>query len=227
MFFSNSNLVKVLLCGLILVAGWERFVYSHDWNVICRSYMWIFKDYARKDIDPPPIPCSSFYSYKKMDVYNIFGYFNKRPALILLWEFKDLKDFDLDKIEIKQNVDLSDAEPWPAFGFDPDTTRPVSIRYGFKFENRITINLDGDSRIDGTFSGKNYKGFYGNLHTMSFSNDYNRNEIVFNYIDKPNERVPSSVVLVLYKGHGSFYLILFNSSLPFKDASIINILNLE
>jgi hypothetical protein len=91
----------------------------------------------------------------------------------------------------------------------------------------MTINLDGLSKIDGTFAGANYKGFYGSINQMTFSNEKGEPQILFDYSDKPYKDSFSPSVFILYKGHQSFYVIIVNSKQPFKDASIINIFNLQ
>jgi hypothetical protein len=188
--------------------------------------MWFFKKIIRDNIDPSGY--SVCYSeVKKHDNRNIFHYYqdgNMYP--IVIWEFKDMANASLSKIAVNQHVDFSDIRVRGVI-LDSQSSMPVSVKYTAAFHNAMSINLDGLSKIDGTFSGANYKGFYGTIDKMSFSNEKGEQQIVFDYTDKPYKTSFSPTVFLLYKGHQSFYVIIINSEHSFKDASIINILNLQ
>jgi len=221
--------VIAIIC-LFIYFGYRLFggVYSTDWGKTCNQYMWIFKKAVRKDIDPNinPPGYSLCYSYvKKNNIYNVFHYYkNNEMYPILIWEFKDLSNIDLNSIAINQNIDLSNIRFLSGDTLDSQSSMPVTIKYGAAFKNALNINLDSFSEIKGTFKGPNYKGFYGTINKMSFSNGKGETQIIFN--DNDNGSLSPSVFL-LYKGHQSFYVIIINSERPFKDANIINILNLK
>ncbi len=202
-----------------------RYGHSHDWNT-CKQYIWFFKESVKQDIDPPGSLCISW--IKKRDVNNVLHYcHNNETYPVTIWEFKDLANIDLDKITIKRNVNLSDIKFISGEVLHSESSFPVTINYGFAFHNALNINLDSYSKIDGTFAGPNYKGFYGKIHKMSFSDEKGKHQIIFDYTDKPHKTSFSPTVFLVYKGHQSFYVIIINSEKPFKDASIINILNLQ
>jgi hypothetical protein len=170
--------------------------------------------------------CSSY--TKKRDTHNAFHYYqNNKIYPVLIWEFKDLAYIDLNRIIINRNINLDNIKFRSGEILDADSPLPITINYGFSFHNVMNINLDSYSKIAGTFEGPNYKGFYGKLYKMSFSDEKGKHQIVFDYTDKPYKTSFSPTVFLVYKGHQSFYVIIINSEKPFKDASIINILNLQ
>jgi hypothetical protein len=238
---------KVMLTAIgvfVLHFAYMFFRHGHSPNwIACKSYMWIFKDSARKNIYfiPENLTTVCFSYSKKRDVYNGFPYFDEQTGArygIFVWEFKDMSNFDLNKISINQNVPLNSLKIWSGeiLG-DPKDTMPVNIKYGFEFKHNLNVNLNEYSKIAGTFSGKNYKGFYGTIDQMSFSDERGRHQIFFggnhatslweNWSPKEHEVSYTPTVFLLYKGHGSFYVIMINSKWSFKDASIIKILNLD
>jgi len=97
----------------------------------------------------------------------------------------------------------------------------IPINFGFVFNNVMNVNLDESSKIERTFEGINYKGFYGSINEMSLSNEKGEHEILLNYT-----RGQTPTVFLFYKGHQSFYIIMINSKKSF-DESIIKILNLK
>jgi hypothetical protein len=200
--------------------------HSFNWKT-CKQSTWIFKKSVTKDIDPNGRSlCSSY--VKKNDIFNTFHYFHGRDMYpIFVWEFKDLRNVDLGKITINQNIDLSNIKISFGETFHANSSSPVSIKYGFSLRGGLSVNLDSFSKIDGAFHGPNYKGFYGTINTMSFNNKKGKPQIIFDYSDKPYKSSFSPTVFLLYKGHHSFYVIIINSEKPFKNANIINILNLK
>jgi hypothetical protein len=234
-----NKITKIIIVGIICYIAFFVYVtlwygHSHAWNT-CKQYLWIFKDSAKKDIDPP-----SRYSVcagwtRKRDVYSFFHYYHDHDMYIVtVWEFKDLTNVDLKKISIKQNVNLDNIKFLSGEVLNSKSSSPITINYGFAFHNAMNVNLDSLSKISGTFEGSNYKGFYGTIHKMSFSDEKRKHQIIFDYIENIYNHITkqfnpsfSSTVFLVYKGHQSFYVIIINSEKPFKDASIINILNLQ
>lgn len=223
-----AKVVIVIVLGYLTysIYGIVRYSHSSDWK-ICKQYTWIFKDSVKNDIDPIGYSlCSSY--VKKRDIHNIFHYFNNHDMYpITIWEFKDLGGIDLNKVIIKQNIDLNGIKFLSGETLDSNSSMPVTINYGFAFHNGLNINLDQYSKIDGTFAGPNYKGFYGTINKMSFSDEQGKQQIVFDYTLKPHKSSFSPTIFLVYQGHQSFYVIIINSQKPFKDASIIKILNLK
>lgn len=177
--------------------------------------MWVFKDSAKSDINT-----NFCYTYiKKRDVYNCFHY--KDTYRIIVWEFKDLSNVELKKATINQNVNLDDVTFESGEVLNKKSGLEATIKYGFAFNHAMTVNLDKFSKIERTFEGTNYKGFYGSINQMSLSNEKGEHEILLDYT-----KGLTPTVFLFYKGHQSFYIIMINSKKPF-DESIIKILNLK
>lgn len=208
--------------GVIIIdmhfSSWEK----------CKQYLWIFKDTTQPKLWDPRgwFVCGSY--TKRRDIYNAFIYYDNNSFYpVLVWEFKDLKNIDLNKIVFNKIVDIDLENIGFGETLDTQSSRPVKVKYGFALHKDLKINLDDFSKIDGTFSGANYKGFWGTINKMSFSNAKGEDQIIFDYSYQPYKTSFSPSVFLLYKGHQSFYVIIINSKQAFKDASIINILNLQ
>ncbi|SHG60262.1 hypothetical protein SAMN05443663_103278 [Flavobacterium defluvii] len=194
--------------------GVIRYSHSSDWQTY-KQYMWIFKDSAKKDINT-----NFCYSYvKERDVYNNFDY--RDIYNIVVWEFKDLGNAELKKSTINQNVNLEDVKFESGEILNKNSDMEITISYGFVFNSAINVNLDNYSKIQRTFKGTNYKGFYGSINQMSFSNEKGEHQVLSDFT-----KGPTPTVFLFYKGHQSFYIIMINSKNPF-DENIIKILNLE
>jgi hypothetical protein len=221
-------IIAVVVCYLAyFIYGIVRYSHSSDWET-CKQYTWVFKDFDVKNFKGPNecFVCSSY--IKKRDIHNVFHYYLGGDMYpVVIWEFKDLSSVNLNKVVVNQDVDFSNIKFRSGETLYSDSSSPVTINYGFAFNNGLNINLDSHSKIDGTFEGSNYKGFYGAINKMSFSDEKGKHQIIFDYTPKPYKSSFSPTVFLVYKGHQSFYVIIINSKKPFKDASIINILNLK
>ncbi|MDP4205597.1 MAG: hypothetical protein Q8859_06335 [Bacteroidota bacterium] len=108
------------------------------------------------------------------------------------------------------------------FLFGEEIDHRIKTRFIFHFKNSFHVNLDNYSKITKWIDATNYKGFYGTISGMSFSNGKGENQILFDY------GYPALPLLFLeYKANGSFYTIQIWSDKPFDEKKIINILNLK
>ena len=195
-------------------------VHSGDWEKP-KDYMWIFKDSVKKDIDT-----TFYFSWvKKRDIYNHFIY--KGHYFITLWDFKDLYPLDLDDVIINSKVSLDELDTSDGKGevLNSKSSPKIAIRFGRTFHNKIKINLDNNSDILKRIEKENYKGFYGIVNKMTFSNGSNEDCIQFLY-PKGKEQT----LLLLCKRNPEVYLIIIESqdSINYKfDENILNILDLE
>lgn len=218
-----SKTLKIIILGIIAIVisyfayfflGIIRYSHSSDWQTY-KQYMWIFKDSVKSDIDT-----NLCYSYlKKRDVYNNFHY--KSIYNIIVWEFKDLSICEFKKETINQSINLDDIKFGSGEILNKKSDLEITIKYGFSFNSCLNVNLDQYSKIERNFEGANYKGFYGTINKMSLSDGKGEHQILLDYT-----KGQTPTVLLLYKGHHSFYFVLINSEKPF-DESIINILNLK
>jgi hypothetical protein len=195
-------------------------VHNGDWKR-SKDYLWIFKDSIKKDIDT-----NFTYSWvKKRDIYNHFIY--QGHYLITLWDFKDLYKLDLDDAIINSNVTLDKLDTYYGKGevLNSKSSPKIAIRFGRTFHNKIKINLDNNSEILKKIETKNYKGFYGVVNEMTFTNESDEDYIQFIY---PDGKIPT--LLIVYKKLTGFYIIIIesNDNLNYKfDDKILEILNLN
>lgn len=219
--------VVAIICFFVYFAYFMYGVFGNGYSAdleTCKQYMWIFKDSYKANLVNPHEKFLCLSEVGKRDIYNGFHYYKVHKMYpISVWEFKDLSKVDLSKIVINQNVDLDNVKFLSEVILNYGGSMPVTVKHGFSFQKTISINLDSYSKIKETFEGHNYKGFYGTINKMSFNNEKGEPQIVFDYIDESF----SPTVFLLYKGHKSFYVIIINAQQPFKDASIVNILNLK
>ena len=184
------------------------------------EYLWIFKDSILPDIDP----YFGLSSVNKRDIYNSFIYRNNKGKFyISFWEFKDLKEVELNSIVFSEKVDLSDVSFWSGVILNSNSeVQEVIIKYGFDFKNSLHVNTNQFSEIKKTISGRNYRGFLGLMDKISLSDNEGNHQIIFNY---PSGKEP--VLFFVYKGLYSFYIITVESdNIPF-DEEIIEIFDLK
>ena len=226
----NKTLRIIFHCALALVICYfvffiYLFISSHSVNwETPKQYLWIFKDTAKRKIDTRL--CYSL--VKKRDIYNHFVYnctindFQiKCDYGIIVWEFKDLNKAELKDLYFNQNVNLDFIKFRAGETLNKKSDLEITVKFRSAFNNIMDINLDEYSKIERKFEGKNYKGFYGSINKMSLSNEKGEHQIILNYTEGL-----TPTVLLLYKGHQSFFLIMINSKNSF-DESVINILNLS
>lgn len=191
-----------------------------NWNK-SKEYMWIFKDSVKKDIDTT----ISFSWIKKRDICNDFIY--KGHYLITLWDFKDLYSLDLDDVIINSNVTINDIDISGGKGeiLNSKSSPKTVVKFGKTFHTKIKISLDASSTILKNISSNNYKGFYGIVNKMSFTNESDDDYIQFIY---PDGKIPT--VFLAYKNKSGLYLIIIesNNNTNFKfDETILDILDIE
>ncbi|MWB95193.1 hypothetical protein GON26_12550 [Flavobacterium sp. GA093] len=218
-----NKTLKIIIATIILVVisylsyfFYVTIRYSHSSDKqTYKEYMWVFKDSVKTNLNT-----NFCYSYvKKRDVYNNFHY--KDIYNIIVWEFKDLANVELKKATINQNVNLYDVKFQSGEILNKGSDLEFTINYGFVFNSEINVNLDEYSKIERTFKGTNYKGFYGSINHMSLSNEKGEHQILSDFT-----KGLTPTVFLFYKGHQSFYIVMINSEKPF-DENIIKILNLD
>jgi hypothetical protein len=193
----------------------QKYSHSADWETY-KQYLWLFKDSVKNEIDTN---FSSSFVQKK-DIYNNFHY--KKDFNIVLWEFKDLYEVDLENAKINQDVNLEDIKFSSGDILNKGSDLEISIKDGFTFNHTMNLNMDSYSKIEKRIEGENYKGFYGTVNKMSLSDQTEGHQILLNYMDGL-----APTLFLFYKGHHSFYIIIINrlETKPF-DESIIDELNL-
>lgn len=213
-------IVSGVMAAIILYIGYVLFsftFFSHHFVHDYQKHLWVFKDSVRNEIDT-----FIYNGYeKKEDI--LYYYLYKRNYQIAVWEFKDLDVVPLRNILINQNVNLDGVKIGMGERLNkkayPSPT--ITLKFSYDFNYVLNINLDNYSKIIKKIDSSNYKGFYGNINKMSFSNRRGEHVILFDYycFSEPT-------FFLVYKANKSFYVIIINSEVPF-DEGIISILNLH
>jgi hypothetical protein len=219
----KKNKKKLLIIFSLLITiltFFGLFIYfeTHIMNAGDNArYIWVFKDSAQHNIDKS----ICFGNIGRHDVN--YSYIYKDDVHIYVWEFFDLKSVLLKNIPINYRVDLDKIKIPSGEILGGNNLPPlpkIRVKYGLTFKGDIKVNINKDSEIFETFDELNYKGFFGNIHRITFSDDYNEHLIVFDY--EYNE----PTLLLLCKKLNRFYVVIINSKRKF-DSNIIEILNLN
>lgn len=221
-----------------------RYGYSANWE-LCKNYTFLFKKNVINDIyfiNPEHRNSICHTTFSKYDILSAFYYHPKQKAgynIIWIWDLQNLRNLNLNQITIKKNIYLNSKKIWLSGVIEGGGSKgymPLTVEYGFNFKHHINVNLNEFSKIDGFFSGKNFKGFYGIFDQISFSDERNKHQIFFggnhsiNLLDwniDAHELAHKPMLFVFYKGHQSFYIITVFNYEPFKDASILKIFNFD
>lgn len=197
-----------MIITLIFFSHWIDFDMPY-------GYAWVFKASIKSDKNGSP-PYSYFTS---RDIYNNFHY--QDSLNIIVWEFKNLGGLGLDNIGFHQNSNFNDVKFRSGQTINKHSDLEITMRFGFNFNSALMVNLSKGSEIVKEINADNYKGFYGTIRKMSFSNEKGKHQILFDYIEGGQ-----SSLMLFYKKKSIWYLILINSVSPFNE-DILNILNLE
>jgi len=213
-FVITISVFLILFYFAYIIYNVNRYRHAIDWHIY-KQYTWFLKDSVKNKLDT-----NFCYSYvNKRDVYNNYDY--NHTYNIIIWEFKDFGAFDLSKIKFYQNCTFDNKKIRSGETLNKNSDIEIKIKFGFISNSIQNVNLDNNSKIINSITSANYLGFYGIINKMSFSNEKEESQILFDYT---NGREPS--LFLVYKGRNSFYVILINSKKEF-DESIINILNLK
>jgi hypothetical protein len=215
--------IKILILGvlipLIVYLIYFIFIFINQGYEIkfgdYKRYLWIFNDSTQMQID------TVFAGGRVRKTDEIYSYIYRKNIYILIWEIKKLNNLDLNKVSISQGFDFDDLDLTPNVVLDADSYVEEHIKFGEFFTDQININLDYNSNILNSFSRPNYRGFYGTIRKMTFSDQTGENKVMINF---PGGA--STALLILYKANNSFYIILIDSDKPLNE-NIINILNLN
>jgi len=101
--------------------------------------------------------------------------------------------------------------------------RVPALRYGERGYNfkKIKINVDNKSNISSlNITGKNYKGFFGEVNRLSMSNQDDKHYVFIDNIPKMD------ILFLVVNKSNKFYIIIISCNKKF-DKDIFNILNLD
>lgn len=219
----NKKFKIIGAIAITLVLGYFIYFYfrvvrpSHSFNKqMYKQYMWILKSSAKNKLDP-------FYCYslvQKQDIYNSFNL--KGNYVVIFWEFKNLRNVPLEKIAVNKNIYLGDLKFSSGETLNAKSDLPITIKSTYSFKNLMEIDVGTGSKIEKQIKGPNYKGFYGKIKRMALRNENGGDQVLFNYVQGP-----TPTVVLVYKGHHSFFLIVINHIDKPLNPDIIKILNLK
>lgn len=156
------------------------------------------------------------------NILNAYHYPSKCRTYI--WEFKDLKSLCVDSIRICLDDGISHVDIKRSQILNSGGSYPIEVRRPLDFKGGVSVNLNDRTKVLSYIKSKNYTGFTGLVGRISLCDKNNEHQIVFhNYSDlKP-------ALFVLYKGYGSFFLIMVrsNSETGMIDDEMLKIFNLE
>lgn len=213
-------------CVLLFFGTWFLFIFKFGHSGEFYTYRqvdWMLSDSARTKVDT-----SVSFSYaRERDILNMLVVKkadNIKSAYISVWEFKNLANIDLKSIRFYEGVNLQ-GDPF-FFGqrFKDEPPCPLissQLKVNYNFENSLDININEQSKIITKISSASYVGFYGLLNRMSFANELDETQILFDY-----QNTVQPTLLLFYKIRKSFYMILVNSDEPF-DERIMSLFNLK
>lgn len=217
-----SRLFKIgVLTAVVVIVGYVYlfFFSGSQYHYDIEFYhsfpcAYLFTPAGNRGIDPFPMICGRI---RKTD--QIYTCIYKQDYYVMVWKIDGLRNADLNKIPINQNVYLDHVQLYP--GQILDTGIEEEVKDGPFFRRRIEVDVDEYSKIEKSFHGPHYRGFYGTLNKIAFQNDHGQIMTMVNY----THRITPSL-FVMYKGHGSFYIIIINSHKPF-GLGMLKILNLK
>jgi hypothetical protein len=199
----------------------QILIFGHKTNFGSeKKYTYFFKKEHQKFLDEFGV-CT----YSKYDSQNCFHYKGKLSNfdmgfLFTIWEFKNLNNIDVSKIDIQNKFDLFNYRIDNAEIFNPDSELRQDIKFDYTFKNGINININDTDTINYIFKGDSYFGCYGNFHAISLGNIIDKNQVVFhNDFEKP------LTAIILYKKNKRFFVITVESDRYFEP-NIINVLNI-
>jgi len=234
--YKNIKIVFKVIVSFIFCLIVTNIIYSYITSyksdfVTWKQYMYFFNDSIKPDVDTT----LSFSDVKNRDICNFFHYipnsigmnmsdkfiYHRKDTIydVMIWEFKDLSRMKLNDITFIQDVNLDSLklEKGEILNSKSDIQTSVIQRFSFK---KIGVELNTRSTLQKEIKGTNYKGFCGIVSKMSLINENREAQIIFNFFPV------KQTVLLFYKGHQSFFLIMINSDKLFEE-DIIKILNLS
>jgi len=185
-----------------------------------KNHLYFFKDSVISKLDT-----ISYNWVTDQDTLDNYLYDNDK-YILHVWKFNSLDNADLKDIFINERSVIRKSEFRWQETLDSKSFCPISVKYLYKIDGMI-LNLGENTKIIKELKGQNYKGFYGLVDKMSICDKKGEPQIYFNF---NKSQIPT--VLLLYKGHNSFYLIMVNPNNELYknikiDENIIKILKLD
>lgn len=217
--FKTAVLIAVaVVIGYIGYYAYIDIVYSYGGKLLRHvPCPYLFSDKGRAGMESAPIACN----YRKTDTiyYFIYKSHDGTHYYVQVWEIPALRNMSPTGVKFNKRVSLSNVQLYPAERLNSDFR--IIVKFGTFFKHLSCVDLGDESKLISTFDGLNYRGFYGEVHSMAFENGHG--QILAMNVNK--DKVMPTLV-VLYRGHGEFYIISIKSYKPF-GVDMLKILNLK
>ena len=215
-------LIRIILLVIVAITI-HQFISGHkieiDSTNASKKYTYLFhKEIYFKNIDK----FSSSYVTDK-DILNDYLYYAEKDNRysITIWDFKTLKDLDLNDVRFEKENKLSKAKEFLLYEIlNPTSDCPISLKYLYEI-NDMNLKISGSTKILRNYKTQSYKGFYGLADRISIVNKKGVAQILFNFKKKD-----TPLIFIIYKDEQSLYLIMILSNKDF-DENVFNILNLK
>jgi len=211
-------LLSILVIIYVIYRIGYMVYYSHNIEHLPTTYLWLFNDSIKTDLDT----MCTIGHVRRSDTY--YDYMYKKKVYISIFEYQELMFLNIHNVSFAEDVNLNsflDDFFGEEYNMSLYPTPETYISYELPFNNSLKVNFDENCIIKKRIEGKNYRGFFGEILKMSLSNSQGKHLVLFDY----KEGVTQTLFL-LYKHQGRFLVIIINSKENF-DESIIKILKLE
>ncbi|MES2800201.1 MAG: hypothetical protein V4638_09315 [Bacteroidota bacterium] len=212
-----SGIVFYMIYSIVapLVSA-KLYGYKGDWSKH-KNYMWIFKDSARFEIENN----IAYTFFKESDTYNTYRYydqqyFNKGELMIVVWEFKNCENVDLNSINII-DAKVSDLQFENYETLNLNSEREVIINDKMTLRHGFNVKKSMYDSILAEYDEPHYKGVCGFFPRIVLSDKSNQNMIVFK---NDNEYCLTS--LLVYKKNDRIYILVVTSR-DYFDPKVIDI----
>lgn len=123
-----------------------------------------------------------------------------------IWEFRDLKYFCMDSVDIKLDDGFNQIRIEKSQTLNTGGNNPIEVRQPLNFKGKITINLNHQATVWDRVNTDKYVGFTGLVGRVALNNEKDESQIVFHSYSglKP-------ALFIFYKGYDSFFLIMVRS----------------
>lgn len=214
--------IAVLAAGVAIIAYVYFFFFFHkQYNYRFELFShsipcsFLFTSAAKDSIDPVPV------SGRIRGTDQIYTYVYKHKYYLMVWRIKALGGIALRDIAINSNVNMDHVELYPGQILDAGSLRETEVKDGPFFSRDLRVDLDEYSKIQKTFEGPSYRGFYANISKIGLENGKGQILAILNY---PREIMPT--LFLMYEAKHTFYIIIINSKKPFGPG-MLGILDLK
>lgn len=214
--------IAVLAAGMVVIAYIYFFFFFHrQYNYRFELFShsipcaFLFTPAAKDSIDPVPV------SGRIRGTDQIYTYVYEHKYYVMVWRIKALGGINLRDIMIDRDVNMDHVGLYPGQILDAGSLRETEVKDGPFFTRGLRVDLDEYSKVQKTFEGLTYKGFYANVGKIGLEDGKGQILAIVNY-----QREIMPTLFLMYEARQAFYIIIINSRKPF-GLEMLRILNLK